>query len=271
MKRIIILSLIIFGMLITPVSAGEKKGDDITLPNIFIWHLPEDESVLKDEINDKAITAKDSEDEITLKIQPAEIPMKGYAEFEETADTIYLQDEHNNLVLNLRVPQKLESKNLIDNKKFKQYKAYSNFNSEEYRIAPQSLMAVEKHGNLSYGTLFDSSIDTSQLERSTTLFTRYEKNKFAISSAYKRNNLTAYGLNTDTLYFAPELRLNKMFSISEVLSADLTRNRKKGEFVLSVNPLKNERMLFELGAGQTFDVDNALIRSQFRFSTKFKL
>ena len=201
------------------------------------------------------------------------MPLKGFAEYEDNADTIYLKDEHNNFVLNLRVPQRLDSQSLSEKQKTKtnnmQY--YSRFNSEEYRIAPQSLMAVEKKGGLSYGTLFNSGIDTSQLERSTTLFTKYDTKYFSISSAYKKNNLTAYGLTTDNFYIAPELKLNRVFSLTEVLSTDLTRNRRKGEFVLSVSPLKDERMIFELGAGTTYDIDNDRSWSQVRFNTKFKL
>ena len=269
MKRILILFLILFGLYINTVSAENTKTEETpTLPNIFIWQLPDDEVSVKEELSETAIN---SDEEVTLQIKPEDIPVKGYAEYEETAEAIYLKDEHNNFVLNLRVPQKLESKKLADSKKVNKNKFYSNYNTEEYSIAPQSLMAVEKHGGFSYGTLFGSSIDNAQLERSATLFTRYEKSKFAISSAYKKNSLTTRGLDTDNFYLAPELKLNNMFSLTEVLSTDITRNRRKGELVLSIKPTKSDNVLFEVGAGTTYDIDNDKSWSQVNFSTKFKL
>lgn len=276
-KTLILLFLISFSFFNISLAkeAETKKGEDVTLPNIFIWHIPDEtpsNNSLSDNTQNKTKEEKE-EEEISLKITPQEIPLKGYAEYEDNADTIYLKDEHNNFVLNLRVPQKFNTQALNEQQKTKtnnmQY--YSRFNSEEYRIAPQSFMAVEKRGCMSYGTLFNSGIDNSQLERSTTLFTKYDSKYFSISSAYKKNNLTAYGLITDNFYIAPELKLNRVFSLTEVLSTDLTRNRRKGEFVLSISPLKDERMIFELGAGTTYDVDNDRSWSQVRFNTKFKL
>lgn len=247
-----------------------KKDDGQTLPSIFIWHLPDDENEYSDdtEIQD---ANKTDDDEISIKITPEELPLKGYAEYEDNADAIYLKDENDNFVLNLRVPQKFESKKLIDNNEISKKSGYSIFNSEEYSIAPTSVSAVEKQGKFSYGTLFNSGIDTSQLERSTTLFTRYENKRFAINSAYKKNNLTTYGLNTDNFYIAPELKFNDRFSLSEIFSTDITRNRRKGEVVLSINPLKDDRMKFEFGAGTTYDVNTERTWSQVKFTTKFKL
>ena len=244
-----------------------STDDDNILPNIFIWHIPDEEQ----ESYDTNEETENEGEEISLKIMPDEIPLKGYAEYEDNADAIYLKDENNNFVLNLRIPQKIESKKLVDSKEMNNHKTYSIFNSEEYNIQPKSLMAVEKKGNFSYGTLFNSGIDNAQLERSTTLFTRYENKKFAINSAYKKNNLTTYGLNTDNFYIAPELKFNDIFSLSEILSTDITRNRRKGEIILSVSPLKDDRMKFEIGAGTTYDINNDRSWSQVKFNTKFKL
>lgn len=256
-------------MVFNAAQCKEKTQDDNpVLPHIFIWQLPDDEDYLAKKTT---VEKEHNEEEITLDVKPEDVYVKGYAEYEESADAIYLTDENNNFVLNLRVPQKFESKKLVDSKKVKSNRYFSNYNSEEYSIAPQSLMAVEKHGGFSYGTLFNSGIDTSQLERSTTLFTRYEAKRFSLSSAYKKNNLTAYGLNTDNFYIAPELKLSKIFTVSEVLSTDVTRNRRKGELVLTVNPAKNDSVLFEVGAGTTYDMNNDRSWSQVRFSTKFKL
>jgi len=262
MKRA--LFIITFLLLALPCMAQEE---DIKLPNIFIWSLPEEENIAVDEITN----SENIEEEINLVPDTESVAAKGYAEFVETADTVYLKDENNNYILNLRVPQKFSSSSLRDSQKIQAAKRYSLYNNEEYSIAPQTVKTVEKHGNFSLGTLYGSGIDTSQLERSTTLFTRYDRTRFAISSAYKMNELTTRGLTTDNVYVAPELKLSRIFSLSEVLSADITRNRRKGELVLSVSPLKDDRMRLEFGAGTTYDVNTDNSWSQVRFNTNFKL
>lgn len=261
MKKV--LTIILFLCLGIPCFAAEE---DVKLPNIFIWALPEDEKVSPDDI-----TSSNPDDEVTLVPDLDTVPAKGYAEFVEAADIVYLNEENCHSIINLRVPQKLNSPRLVDSKKIQNSRRYSLYDNEEYNISPQSVKAVEKLGNFSMGTLYNQGIDNAQLERSTTLFTRYERERFAISSAYKKNNLTTRGLTTDNFYIAPELKLNRIFSLSEVLSADVTRNRKKGEVVLSVSPLKDNRMLLELGAGTTYDIDNDRSWSQVRFNTKFQL
>ncbi len=265
MRRVFLIILVLCFCI--PVFA-EEQTEDVKLPNIFIWTLPEEKNVSPDDI-----TSSNEEEEVSTVPEPEDINALDYEQYVDAADVVYLKDEENNFVLNLTVPQKFESKNIVDTKKIqpKSRKTYSMYSNEEYSIAPQSVQSVEKHGNFSLGTLYNTGIDNSQLERSTTLFTRYEREHFAISSAFKKNNLTTYGLNTDNFYIAPELKLNKMFSFSPVLSTDITRNRRKGEFVLSVNPLKDDRMKLEFGAGTTYDINNDRSWSQIRFNTKFQL
>ena len=63
-------------------------------------------------------------------------------------------------------------------------------------------------------------------------------------------------------------------SIRNTLTADITRDRKKNEVVLSVKPLaqkQGDRLNLEFGASQTYDSTNTLIRRQIKFNTKFKL
>ncbi len=261
MKRVLLVLIIL--LLGVPSYSAEE---DVKLPNIFIWSLPEDKDVSPDEI-----TSSNENDEVTLIPEVDSIPAKGYIEFiEDNADTVYL-DENSNNALNLRVPQKFNSSKLVDSKKIQGTKKYSLYSQEEYSISPQSVQSVAKMGNFSLGTLYNTGIDTSQLERSTTLFTRYDSKHFAISSAFKKNNLTAYGLVTDNFYLAPELKFNRVFAFSPILSSDITRNRRKGELVLSISPDKEERMKLEFGAGTTYDVNNDRSWSQVRFNTKFQL
>ena len=78
----------------------------------------------------------------------------------------------------------------------------------------------------------------------------------------------------DNFYFSPEWKLNQYVSLKETLSADITRERRKAEFMISINPFgkkDEDRLRLELGANQTYDYNNVVIRNQFKFSTRFKL
>lgn len=210
-------------------------------------------------------------------IAPSNFTLKGYAEFLEDSEAVYLTDENDQFVLNLKVPQKIHSKRLVDehNKILaKRPVKYSKYGAEEYLVIPKSGNAYAEAGNFSFGTLYEQIVDYGELEQASGLFTRYKFGRFSVSSAYKRTIGSTYGNYMDKFYVAPELRLNNCVSVKEVLSADITRNRKTAEVVLSVKPLPNinrDRLNLEFGAGQTYDSTNALIKNQIRFSTQFKL
>jgi hypothetical protein len=58
-----------------------------------------------------------------------------------------------------------------------------------------------------------------------------------------------------------------------VFSADTVKKRKKAEVVLSINPFGNkdfDRLRLELGASETYDEINNILKGQFRFSTNYK-
>lgn len=86
--------------------------------------------------------------------------------------------------------------------------------------------------------------------------------------------MTITQIQTDNFSVIPELKFNNIFSIQEVLSADMTRNRRSSELIFSVNPLGNkdvDRMRFNVGAKQTYDVNTGNTWSQLNFTTNFKL
>ena len=63
-------------------------------------------------------------------------------------------------------------------------------------------------------------------------------------------------------------------AIKNVLKADLTRERKTAQLILLLTPFAykgNERFNLEVGAGQTYDDTNSLMRTKFEFSTKLEL
>ena len=260
MKRLlpsfIILLFTVFILL--PCQAKEKKNPEPDiLPNVFITDISEAEGDLLGE----------------------GMTLKGYAEYLEAEDAISLQDENGEFVLNLKVPQKISPKRLGDESKKarpQRVATYSKFGAEEYQIAPKGNNATVSVGDLVFGTSYDQEVDYAEFEQTTGLHTRYSKGPFALSSAYKRTIGSNYNRYTDSLYITPEFRLNKMLTLKEVLSQNFTLKTYKAEFVVSINPFAymkkdTDRLNFEVGAGNTYNEDNELIRSRIRFNTKFKL
>jgi len=228
--------------------------DLIILPNIFITDISEAEE----------------------EIDTDNITLKGYAEYLEDSEAIYLKDDNDQFVLNLKVPQKITSQKLADeHKKINKKTAnYSKYGGAEYKIAPETRDAIISAGDLSFGTTIDEEVDYAELEHTATFFTKYKKNKFALTSAYERTIGSTYNNYIDTIYIAPEIKINKILSIKEVLSDNRTYRRKKAELVLSINPLANrkeDRLNFEIGASRTYYEQNDFIRDRIRFNTRFKL
>jgi hypothetical protein len=144
----------------------------------------------------------------------------------------------------------------------------------EYSIAPVSSRNYRSIGGFSAGTTYNQGIDYAELEQSTGIFSRYDSKYFAISTSYAKTINSTNNNYNDNFYFSPELKLNQYFTLKEILSADITRNRKKVEVVLSINPFGNKdtnRMRIEFGANATYDDTNALLKNQVKFSTKFSL
>lgn len=297
MKKVLLLSavILIFGL---PVFSAE--GEDIRLPNIFIYTIPdnikqkpevqedtdapEDAYVNETPVSDKA--DKVSEDEINLSLDGDDYndeddftlnatTLKGYAEYMEDANTIHLKDDNNNFVLNLKVPQKISASKGMDLQDAINSKRMARYSDAEYNIAPNSVRTASKKGDFTFGALYGNEVDSiAMLESETGLFTKYEKSRFALSTTYKKNLNTTYNQFYDTISLAPEFKLNNYMSIKNEYKADLTRNRKSGALIFSFNPFgqkDSDRMRLELGAKQTIYEDNVTTKTEFSFSTQFKL
>lgn len=201
--------------------------------------------------------------------------LQGYASYDEDSDdTISLED-----TLDVYQAIKIKTPAKIGSKKYyagihTPTSLYSSLNTAEYSIAPVNGTSCAKKNGFSAGTMFNQGIDYAELEQTTGVFSRYESKYFAISTAYAKTVNTTNNNYNDNFYLAPELIINQYFSLKEVLSADIAKNRKKIETILSINPFGNkdsDRLRFELGTSATYDDTNALMKSQFKFSTKFKL
>lgn len=255
------------------------------LPSIFIWQLPDTVNNQEESTDDYADyfydnnQAEDSDYEDIFLTDEA--PLKGYLEFVEDSNAITLKENHNEHVVNLRKPQKFSGKKLqthdinLPETTFSR-NVYAKSGGIEYFIAPldtssEIVKTKLKYGSLSFGTSYNESIDNSDLGFTTSFYTKYENKYFALSTSYDKNSGVAYSEIIDKFSFAPEIKLNRYISIKDIVTSDITRNRTKNEIILSIKPTQSDRVRFEFGANQTYDQNNALLRSQLKFSTKVKL
>lgn len=256
----------------------DNMGDPI-LPSIFIWEIPENNTANdnKEESLNEDLYAQDydeyNEEEITLSQDNSTV--KGYLEYAEGADAIYLKDDHKEFVLNLQVPQKFGTSRAADNSKLPKTtfanNVYARSGDIAYNIAPVDANAViAKKGNFSFGTAYNESIDKSDLGFTTSFYTKYDQKYFSLSSSYNKESGVAYSMVVDKFSVTPELKLNQYISIKDVMTSDITRNRKQNSLILSIKPTRDDRLRFEFGAGQTFDESREMIKSEVKFSTQFR-
>jgi len=258
----------------------EDEADPV-LPNIFIWQIPDDVIAPSEDVSDNN-TNQDDEAEIQNEedlyyANYDNIPLKGYLDFIENSNSITLKKPDNEPILNLSVPQNFGTTRLSDKEKnvlptttFAK-NVYSRSSDDiQYNIAPFDSSTEVQHGGFSLGTSYNESIDTSDLGFTTSLYAKYENKYFALKSSYDKNAGVSYSNVIDKFSFSPELKLSRYVSIKDVITSDITRNRKKNEVILSIKPLKEDRVRFEFGAGHTYDANNELLRTQVKFSTQFK-
>lgn len=300
MKKVVLIFVLMLGVSVSPVFSAEGE---LKLPNIFIYSIPDDikekpdvpddvdapenayiNEVPVSEAEENNINAPFAE-EVVLTFDDlgeedilSATTLKGYAEFVEDADAIYLKDDNNQYVLNLKVPQKITSQKSLDlqSKTYAMKRQnFAKYTKEEYMVEDKNIQSVDRFGNLSIGTAYGQEVDKiSMLENTTSLFTKYEREKFSLSSKFEKTMNTTIGTYSDSFSFAPEWKLNNYISIKEVLSANISKNRRSSELIFSVSPYGHkgsDRLRLEVGAKHTINQDNSLYGTQLNFSTKFKL
>lgn len=199
---------------------------------------------------------------------------------EQEQNAIQLETPVNYNAVNITKPQKIESKSLVSGIKKPTFQPIqdeletaSKFSTQEYNIRPISTSYSKKFGKFSFGTMYDSSLGSAQVNYSTGLFSKYEGKHFALSTAFSKNTNYNYDSYNDKFFIAPELKLTKRLSFLDVMQTDVNQINKSNELVLRYTPhFKKyaDEVQFELGAGQSFYEDN-YIKSSIRFSTKFRL
>jgi len=297
----LLLSLIIS---ITPCFASISQGEE-DVPKIFIYHIPDEveknvkkteqtqevqnitsDDVTADTSGQEDIIAQDDDGDseefelIQMENEDYELNdmysdvLKGYAVYnEDEENAIYLGDNlESPLTIKLNQPYNYKGGKYLASKSLMP-SIYSKFSNMEYSIAPVDNKTSRSLGGFTAGTMYNQGIDYAELEQSTGVYSRYDTKHFGIYTAFARTLNSTNSNYNDNIYFAPEWKLNQYMTLRQILSADITKNRKKAEFVVSINPFgkkDTDRLRIELGANATYDDSNALLKNQFKFSTNLK-
>jgi hypothetical protein len=287
MKKAFLIMLLLTVLAPAAFSANKKmvpttsEGTDL-LPNIFIYTIPEDDNIedIPDELPKyvDATSKEESDEDITLEEDNTVIgatTLKGYAQYVEDSAVVYLKDDNDKFVLNIKTPQKISGTKGLNLSSSSEKAQAIQYMDAEYRIAPGTIKSSGSAGNFTFGAVYENEVDSiAMLEEEAGLFTKYEKNKFTLSSSVKKSLNTTYASDYNTISVAPEFKLNSYMSLKNVLSADITRNRRSSKLVFSINPFgkkDSDRLLLELGAKETIYLDNDFTKTEFSFSTVFKL
>lgn len=227
---------------------------------------------------------EDIESYFTQEPEPT-MELQGHLEYnqnidEEEQNAIRLETPVNYHAINISKPQKIGSKSLISGAKKPTFhpiqdelEAASKFSTQEYDIRPVSTRYSKKFGKFNFGTMYDSSLGSAQVNYSTGLFSKYEGKYIALSAAFSKNTNCNYDSYNDKFFIIPELKLTKRLSLLDVMKTDVNQINKSNEIVLRYTPhfkRHTDDVQFELGAGQSFYEDN-YIKSSVNFSTRFKL
>ncbi len=126
--------------------------------------------------------------------------------------------------------------------------------------------------NTSVGATYKSTEKAGDMNDSVSVYSKYKKDKFSVTSAYSQDKegYKQNGATGGTVSVAPEVSLNEHVSVKNVYSENISGNQQKNEVVLSVRPLKDDRVDLDLGAGQTFSTENQPAKSQINIGTKIR-
>lgn len=244
---------------------------------------------IENTVNNEVPVSEDEDIDKYFNEEPQQNPeqtvqLKGYLQYNQSDQEIEQQaiqlEAPETAKVQFSEPKRLGSKSLVSGVKKATFhpmqdelEKASKFATQEYNIKPVSTSFVQNIGNVSFGTMYDSSLDSTQISYSTGIFTKIEGKYFALKTAFSKNTNSNFDSYDDKIYFVPELKLTKRLSLLDVMQTDVYQINKKNEVVLRYSPnLKKyaDEVQFELGAGQSYYQDN-YIKSSVRFSTRFKL
>lgn len=243
MKKIL-LTILFFNLIFLPTFAEEvsttERAENPELEQMLDYVYEPEEDIYDENVG---------ENDVILNVTPKTKPVKKSKNLSEKK-----------LDVTTKSDDRLSPENI--------YK-YDNFNP--YESKSTSFTNQKQHGNFTIGTKYDSKIAPESLTQTSTLFTKYQKNKFSFNTSYKSNSFASLDQRgKGTLSFSPEYKLNNHVSVQNIYSTSFLDKNKKSEFVFSLKPFKDDRMDFNIGASQIYSETSTPTRSQLNFSTKFR-
>lgn len=229
-----------------------------------------------------ALSITDNTDNVeeTILNNPKIIPqetLKGEVSFDEDS-AIYLDKSIERPALNIKPPNTLIPvyTPTFKDTRIRERSALaksSKLSGDEYYIAPIFNYVSEQAGNFSYGTYYGASMDSAQMTYSTSLFTRYDGKRYALTGTINTDSQSIDGSYQSMLGIAPELKLTKALALRDTVKTYMGVPIKKNSISLIYTPqLKKyiDSLRFELGLSQTF-YESGYSNASVEFSTKFKL
>ena len=145
--------------------------------------------------------------------------------------------------------------------------------SGEYSKKSASYQKEKKlNDNMTVGAKYDTTFSPEQTNQTRTLYSNYSiSDNFSINTSYK--NETLNGANQQlqgSFSFTPEYKINQNLSIQNAYTRNIGSKSNKGEVLLKVKPFKDDRMDFNVGAGQVQYDSGEPAHSQFSVGTNFK-
>ena len=291
MKKLICILFLIFLVTIPSVSADENNTKTEEREEILVIEVPQDNQI-DNETNLPEETPDSQKNEKILNVADKQLPEEekeeenldennnaySYNEF-ENSETI--EDSSDTVYLNSTPTKKfnLKKRTIITNQKPVIHQ------DEDFRVSPQnvdlyrnndiyskkttSFSNEKKFGNLTFGSKHDNTFTMNEYSGTRTLFSKYDINRFSFSTSYKNNSLSSFDQQfRGTFSFSPEYRLNEHLSLQSIYSRNFMDRSNKNEIVFTLKPFKDDRMNFNIGAGQIYYEDAAPTRSQLNFATK---
>ena len=231
-----------------------------------------------------ALSATDNANEVeetailnNPKIIPQQQTLEGGVSFQEDS-AIYLDKSIERPTLNIKPPNTLIPvyTPTFKDTRIRERRALaksSKLSGDEYYIAPIFNYVSEQAGNFSYGTYYGASMDSAQMTYSTSMFTRYDGKKYALTGTVSTDTQSIDGSYQSMLGIAPELKLTKSLALRDTVKTYMGVPVKKNSISLIYTPqLKKyiDSLRFELGLSQTF-YESGYNNASLEFSTKFKL
>lgn len=203
--------------------------------------------------------------------------LKGYAEYnEEEENSITLDNADESIsTIKIKKPSKVETTDFSNLSITPQKGNYFSYTAPEYSITPVSNKKYKQFGKFKAGAVYGQEIYYAELEQSSGVFSSYDfNNKFSVSTSYLKTINSTNNDYNDNFYFSPSYKINQYLTVSESLSADISKERQKADVSLSINPFgdkDDDRLLFIFGASQTRYNDGRTPKNKFSFTTKIKL